>query len=1301
MKKMLYDNLRERAKELEKTDSGREFSSFLSDLNELFEWSEAVFEGSRDAIFISDTDSHFISVNRAACALTGYSKEELLQMRIPDIHDDVDLKAYKTYHDRIMGGEEILSIAPIRRKDSSKINTEFNNRRISIGGNYYMHTVARDVTESEKIRIELDLSEKKYKDMIENLKSGYAFHEVVLDSDGKPVDYIFLEVNREFEKLTGLNREEIIGKKVTEVLPGTENDPADWISRYGRVALTGQSEKFENFSENLGKWFRVIAQNFQKGRFLTIIEDITVQKAMQDALINSELLLRQSQRVAGTGSYSYDTRKEFWTTTEEMDNILGIDATFEKSVDNYMNLVHPEDQDKIRSHYYECMKPPVKPLDIEFRIISAKSGLVKWVHAKGELETDDDNNVVKHIGTIQDITIRKNYEKKLDEDSKIRSILLNATEDIIALLNSNGELIEFNDAVVKRLNSTPEELQGKNIFEFFTGKIKKERWTHFKNAVNDRTVKHFSDTRDGRDHDISFYPILDEKNEVQLIAVYSKDVTEKRQAEIALVESEARLQAVFNNAGIGIAVADKYGKLQRVNKYFIEMIGYENEKDVLKLFVGEITHPEDREETRSAFENLTKGRHNLYRTEKRYIRKNGEIIWGDISVSPVIQEKGESGLFIATVVDITETKQAGQLLKESQAQLNSVITSAPIGIGLVADRVFSWTNDMITEICGYTNEELKGKSSRILYPDDEEYNKVGTVKYGMIKEHGTGTVETRWKRKDGKVIDILLSSTPLDPNNWERGVTFTALDITQRKQYEENLRHGEERFRELAETIQEVFWVSSPDWKKIHYISPAFEQIWGIPCDELYKNAKTWFKTVHEEDAGTLDRELKNRISGDFSSKMFTPYRIIRPDGSIRWIQAQAFPIKEDNKIIRVVGVAQDITDRYSAEQDRAKLQEQLFQSQKLESIGRLAGGIAHDFNNTLTSIMGYAELLSMKFPDSDSIVGEAAHIILEGSQRAAHLTRQLLGFARGGKYNPIPININKVIKDTDRLTQLSLSRNIKVTLNLADDIHNIDADINQMNQVLTNLIINAHDAMKDGGELIIESENLLLEHEFGVNYRDFQPGMYVKFSVIDTGPGIPEDQREKVFEPFFTTKAIGQGVGLGLATVYGIVKNHGGYVELFSELGEGSRFSVYLPASKSAPVEHTESRETIKNIGSGKTVLVIDDQEPVRGIIKMQLTELGFSVLLASGGSEALSLLKSHKDQIDIILLDVIMPEMDGLDVYKKIRKKAGDINTLVMSGFSRKGKATEILNKGAHGFIQKPFRINELEKAIAEITD
>jgi nitrogen-specific signal transduction histidine kinase/CheY-like chemotaxis protein len=401
-----------------------------------------------------------------------------------------------------------------------------------------------------------------------------------------------------------------------------------------------------------------------------------------------------------------------------------------------------------------------------------------------------------------------------------------------------------------------------------------------------------------------------------------------------------------------------------------------------------------------------------------------------------------------------------------------------------------------------------------------------------------------------------------------------------------------------------------------------------------------------------------------------------------------------DGQAVGFRGVLRDVSERKQTEEERRKLESQLQMAQKMESIGTLAGGIAHDFNNILMGIQGNASLMLLKI-DSSHPNFEKAKNIERYVQNGTELTKQLLGFARRGKYNVKTTDLNDTIEKSSALFART-KKEIQVHTRLASDIWSVEIDRGQIDQALLNLYINAGQAMPDGGDLYLETENVELDHNYVKPYK-VEPGKYVKITVADTGFGIDKANRKRIFEPFFTTKEMGRGTGLGLASVYGIIKNHGGYINVYSEINQGTTFTIYLPASeKTVPAEKESTVAIMKGTG---TILLIDDEDMIIDTGEQLLKELGYSVLIARSGSDAIEVYKHNHKTIDLVVMDMIMPGMGGGDAFDRLKEINPEAKVLLSSGYSINGQATKIIERGCDGFIQKPFNMKQLSEKIHNI--
>jgi two-component system cell cycle sensor histidine kinase/response regulator CckA len=513
-------------------------------------------------------------------------------------------------------------------------------------------------------------------------------------------------------------------------------------------------------------------------------------------------------------------------------------------------------------------------------------------------------------------------------------------------------------------------------------------------------------------------------------------------------------------------------------------------------------------------------------------------------------------------------------------------------------------------------------------------------------------------------------------------------NVAQRKAVERQLAESEEMYRNLIENIQEAVYKIDENGT-ILFISSGIERISGYKPEELCGGNFSDFifpadvKHIKEQ----FDRLMHNILEPD-------EYRIICKNNEIRWILSSSRPVFENGRFCGIHGILADIHERKIAQQALQNQQELLQQAQKMEAIGTLASGIAHDFNNLLMGIQGRASLMLM-----ESEIGHPYYEHLKGIEQyiksAAELTQQLLGLARGGKYEVVPADLNALIQGSAELFGRT-KKEIRIFTKLDPELRVVEIDRTQIEQVLLNLLVNAWQAMPEGGEIAIVTQNIdLLASDSRVFH--VPPGRFVRVGVSDSGIGMDEKTKSRIFDPFFTTKEMGRGTGLGLASAYGIVKNHGGIITVYSEKGSGSTFHVYLPASEKTIELKKEAAEEVP--GGSETILLIDDEEMILDVARQLLASLGYKVMTADSGGPALDLYRKNRERIDLVILDMIMPQMSGSRVFEYLKEINPDVRVLLSSGYSINGQAMKILRRGCRGFIQKPFTIKELALKIREI--
>jgi two-component system, cell cycle sensor histidine kinase and response regulator CckA len=504
----------------------------------------------------------------------------------------------------------------------------------------------------------------------------------------------------------------------------------------------------------------------------------------------------------------------------------------------------------------------------------------------------------------------------------------------------------------------------------------------------------------------------------------------------------------------------------------------------------------------------------------------------------------------------------------------------------------------------------------------------------------------------------------------------------QRLWAEQALRESEERFRQLAENITEsVFWMADPKAQQFLYVSPAYERIWGNSCEGLYADFQAWIESVHPDNRLVVQNNLLGKsLHGNCDEE----YRIIRPDGSLRWIRDRSFPICDHQGIpYRAVGFAEDITVRKSTEAI-------LRRTERLESLGTLASGIAHDLNNVLTPIIGIVQLLPLKLTNLDDQSKKLLQVLDQSAHRGADLVKQILSFSSGVEGKSVSTQVSRLLLEIQKIVQQTFPKNIEFSIVLPTNLWLIAADETLLHQVFMNLCVNARDAMPNGGKLSIVAENVVIDENYAQMNLDAHTGNYVAITVVDNGTGIPAHVLEHIFDPFFTTKDIGKGTGLGLSTVMGIIKNHQGFIDVYSELEQGTSFKVFLPATE--VVETTTVNRPEPLLGSGELILIVDDEVAVQEITQATLEAHGYQTITANDGIEAIALYAERKQEISVILLDMMMPLLDSTTIIRTLRKLNPQVQIIAMSGLATTELVNKTMSEGVQAFLAKPFTAPDL---------
>ena len=587
-----------------------------------------------------------------------------------------------------------------------------------------------------------------------------------------------------------------------------------------------------------------------------------------------------------------------------------------------------------------------------------------------------------------------------------------------------------------------------------------------------------------------------------------------------------------------------------------------------------------------------------------------------------------------------------------------------------------------------SREEIIGRNFLdLVAPEDREM--ISRCFADTLERGFSNTVEYRSFNAHGEIVYSEVNALAVRD---AEGRPFEAVavirDVSQRKVIEKQLAEKEEMYRNLLDNISEaVFEVDENG--VVRFVSAGIKHIVGLSSDEIC--GRHFMEFIYPEDGKYLEEQFQMVANNILEP---SEYRIVGKNGEIRWISSSSRPIFRDGEFRGINGVLTDIHERKITQQALQNQQELLQQAQKMEAIGTLASGMAHDFNNLLMGIQGRASLLLM-----DSEIGQPGYEHLKGIEQyiksAAELTQQLLGLARGGKYEVVPADLNALIQKTSEMFGRT-KKEIRITTTFQPELNIAEIDRTQIEQVLLNLLVNAWQAMPEGGEIAIVTQNIDLQPGDARGFH-VPPGRYVRIGVSDSGIGMDEKTKSRIFDPFFTTKEMGRGTGLGLASAYGIVKNHGGIITVYSEKGSGSTFHVYLPASEKNIEIKKEATEEVP--GGNETILLIDDEEMILDVARQMLASLGYQVLTANSGLSALELYRENSVRIDLVILDMIMPQMSGSRVFEGLKAINPHVPVLLSSGYSINGQAMDILRRGCRGFIQKPFTIKELALKLREV--
>ncbi len=1013
----------------------------------------------------------------------------------------------------------------------------------------------------------------------------------------------------------------------------------------------------------------------------------------EEDLPKQQYYLAKAQELGRIGTWELNIIKNELIWTDQNYINFGVPlGTTPLTYEIFLDTIHPDDREYVNNEWIAALDG--KSYDIEHRVIVDDS--IRWVREKAEIEFDAAGKAIKAIGFTQDVTERKQTEELLKESANRLRLSMDAAKAGSWTWDLETNEVIWDDRMQEIFGFVPGTYDG--TYESWKKCVHPEdvdeadRQT--KEAVENRTEYDFEyrlnlQTKDKVWRTVRAQAIVvsKDKGEGIRMAGFCEDITQRKQAEEELQASKDYLSNIINAIGDPVFVKDDECRFILANDSLCEILGIERENIIGKT-LGE-SLPDNQMKHFLEIDNmvLESGQENL--SEELLTGRGGKILTIITKKTRYVDGQGNRFL-VGTIRDITERKQA----EEEAVAYRNFLDSVP-GFGFAKDINLNYVfaNRTFCDLLKIPYDQIKGKTDYDIFPtdlakkyidDDKRVIDIGkpllveevTIDANMNQRITVATRKHPWLDKKGNVI----------------GVYGMGFDISEIKEVESALRVSEERFTLAMNASNDGLFDWNLETNDIYY-SPGWKKMLGYENHELANDFSVWEKTTAEEDV-KKSWELQQKLIAKQIDRFVMEFKMKHKDGHWVDILSRAEAVfNDEGKAIRIVGTHTDVTERKQAEEERIAMEAQLRQSQKLEAIGTMVGGISHEFNNVLQSMFLYSGLVQSGLPEDEELRSNFQHILDDGN-RAKDLIKQILTFSRETKVEMKPQPLHEMVMEVLVLERASLPVNIDIQQDIDLNCGPVLCDKTQSHQIIVNLCNNAQHAMADHGGTLTVS----LKPTWASLNKNAPEMDVLQLTVSDTGYGIEASVLEKIFDPFFTTKELGQGTGLGLSVIHGIVEMMEGHISVTSEIGKGTTFLILFPTTTIA-VERNMVNSPVEVARGGRCVLLADDEESIRSVTQIILTRKGFKVDSASDGTQALELFKANPGKYDLIVTDQSMPKMSGVELTKAIRDSRSDIPIILSTGQLGIEDEKDFKNIGITAFIQKPWTAEELIERIQEL--